>query len=94
MLGQSRRLVRNGLGSRKRLRYRRQEIGDAVQALLGSDELLVEEQGIVRSALYAFRISRAGFADCLLGMSNGFQGCVRTLTFDRRAAELDEFELI
>jgi predicted nucleic-acid-binding protein len=31
--------------------YRRQEIGDAVQALLRSGELLVEEQGIVRSAL-------------------------------------------
>ncbi len=74
--------------------YRRQEIGDAVQALLRSDELLVEDQSIVRSALYAFRVSRAGFGDCLLGMSNGFQGCTRTLTFDRRAAELDEFQLI
>jgi hypothetical protein len=30
----------------------------------------------------------------LRGMSNGFAGCARTATFDRRAAELDEFELI
>jgi predicted nucleic-acid-binding protein len=74
--------------------YPREQIGDAVQALLRSDELRIEEDDIVRSALYAFRISRAGFADCLLGMSNGFQGSTRTLTFDRRAAELNEFEVI
>lgn len=75
-------------------RYRREQIGDAVQALLLSDDLVLEQRDVVRSALYAFRTSRADFSDCLLGMANGLQGCARTLTFDRRAAELDEFELI
>jgi hypothetical protein len=27
-------------------------------------------------------------------VTNGFLGCTRTATFDQRAAELDEFELI
>jgi hypothetical protein len=30
----------------------------------------------------------------LVGLSNGLAGCERTATFDRRAAELDEFKLI
>lgn len=75
-------------------RYSREQIGDAVQALLLSDDLALEQRDVVRSALYAFRTSRADFSDCLIGMSNGLQGCERTLTFDRRAAALDEFELI
>lgn len=75
-------------------KYRRDQIGDAVQALLLSDDLALEQRNVVRSALYVFRTSRADFSDCLLGMSNGLQGCERTLTFDRRATELDEFEQI
>lgn len=75
-------------------RYRRPEISATIQRLLETDELMVEDPEIVRSALYAYQVSRADFSDCLLGMSNGFAGCARTATFDRRAAELDEFELI
>jgi predicted nucleic-acid-binding protein len=75
-------------------RYARKEVDDAVHALLLSDHVEVEEPDVARSALYAFRTSRADFADCLIGMANGFRGCERTLTFDRRAAELAEFELI
>ena len=75
-------------------RYRREQIGDAVQALLLSDDLTLEQRDVIRSALYAFRTSRADFSDCLLGMSNGLHGCERTLTFDQKAAELDEFELV
>lgn len=62
--------------------------------LLEADEIQVETTAVVRSALYAYRVSQAGFADCLIAMSNGFAGCERTATFDRKAAERDEFELI
>jgi predicted nucleic-acid-binding protein len=72
----------------------RTEIAGVVERLLQADELTIEDAKVVRSALYAYRISRAGFTDCLIGMSNGFLGCERTATFDRKAAELDEFELI
>jgi predicted nucleic-acid-binding protein len=54
----------------------------------------IEGHRLVRDALYLFRTSRADFADCLVGLSNGLAGCERTATFDRRAAELDEFKLI
>lgn len=74
--------------------YAREQVGDAFHALLRSDHLELEEEGVVRSALYLFRSSRADFVDCLLGLLNGLRGCARTLTFDRRAAVLSEFELI
>lgn len=34
-------------------RYRRHHVGDAVHALLRSDELVIEDRDVVRSALYA-----------------------------------------
>jgi hypothetical protein len=53
----------------------------------------VEDEHSVEFALYLYRTSGADFADCL-GVTNGFLGCTSTATFDQRAAELDEFELI
>lgn len=69
-------------------------IADTIERILQADELTVEDAAVVRSALYAYRVSRAGFTDCLIGMSNGLLGCEATATFDRKAAELNEFELI
>jgi predicted nucleic-acid-binding protein len=74
--------------------YRRLDITATVQRLLETDELLVEDEEVIRSALYAYQVSSADFTDCLLGMSNGRLGCERTATFDRKAGQLDEFELI
>jgi predicted nucleic-acid-binding protein len=74
-------------------RFERDRVA-AVVLLLRSDEVTIEGHRQVRDALYLFRTSRADFADCLVGLSNGLAGCARTATFDRRAAELDEFELI
>lgn len=75
-------------------RFDRQRVGAIIMLLLRSKEVPIEDQRLVRDALYLFRTSRADFADCLIGLSNGFAGCERTATFDRQAAQLDEFELI
>lgn len=75
-------------------RFARAQITDVVEWLLQADELVLEDAAVVRSALYAYRVSNANFSDCLIGMSNGLSGCERTATFDRRAGRLDEFELI
>ena len=76
------------------LRYDREQTTHVITRILASDELQVEGRHIVRFGLYLFRVSRAGFADCMIGATNGMLGCERTATFDRRAGELDEFELI
>jgi predicted nucleic-acid-binding protein len=75
-------------------RFDRGRVAAVLMLLLRSDEVTIEEHGVVRDALYLFRTSRADFGDCLIGLSNGLAGCERTATFDRKAAELDEFELI
>jgi predicted nucleic-acid-binding protein len=75
-------------------RFERSRVAAAVLLLLRSRDVVIESRQVVRDALYLFRTSRADFADCLIGLSNGLAGCERTATFDRRAAELDEFELI
>ena len=72
----------------------REEVATLLAALLRADDMEIEDFRVVQTALYMYRISRAEFADCLICMSNGLCGCERTATFDRRAAELDEFELV
>lgn len=74
--------------------YDREQIAMTIDRILESRALIVEDHHGACFALYLYRISRADFADCWIGASNGMLGCERTLTFDRRAGELDEFELI
>jgi len=78
---------------RRRFRFDREQIADVADRLLKSS-LVVEDYDALGFALYLYRTSGADLADCLLGVTNGLAGCARTATFDRRAAELDEFELI
>lgn len=75
-------------------KFDRGSVARVVMLLLRSDEVTIEGHRVVRDALYLFRTSKADFADCLIGLSNGLAGCERTATFDREAARLDEFELI
>jgi predicted nucleic-acid-binding protein len=79
---------------RRVYRFDREQIADVIERVLKSYAVVVEDEHSVEFALYLYRTSSADFADCLLGVTNGFLGCTRTGTFDRRAAELDEFELI
>jgi predicted nucleic-acid-binding protein len=79
---------------RRAYRYERDQIADVIDRVLKSYVVVVEDEHSVEFALYLYRTSSADFADCLLGVTNGFLGCTRTATFDQRAAELDEFELV
>lgn len=79
---------------RSAYRFGRDEIAAAIDQVLKSHAIVVEDYDSVSFALYLYRTSGADFADCLVGVTNGFLGCTRTATFDQRAAELDEFELI
>lgn len=75
-------------------RLDREQIAEVIDRLLRSDAVVIEEYDSVAFALYLYRTSSADFSDCLLGITNGFLGCTSTATFDRRAADLNEFELI
>jgi predicted nucleic-acid-binding protein len=76
------------------LRFGRGQIAEVVDRILKMRSLEIEDYDALGFAFYLYQTSGADLADCLLGVTNGLLGCERTTTFDRRAAELDEFELI
>ena len=75
-------------------RYSREQIADAVAAILATPEFRVLERVPVEEALQIFQTSRADFADALIGVLNRRAGCATTYTFDRRAAEMAELSAV
>jgi predicted nucleic-acid-binding protein len=75
-------------------RYDRAQIGDVIEALLSTAELVVERQEDVAKALLRYRQSNIGFADVLIATVNARQGCSTTVTLDRKAAKRDGFKLL
>ena len=72
----------------------RAEIAEALEAVLRTKELVVEQAGIVWKALRAYRSSKADFADCLIARGAEAAGCERTVTFDRGASKHAGMELL
>ena len=66
--------------------YSREQIASALDGLLRTQELAVEDAAGVSVALNAYRIG-ADFADALIGATNAAAGYAETVTFDRRAAK-------
>jgi predicted nucleic-acid-binding protein len=71
--------------------YRRAEIAPVIEKLLSSRDLMLEDDGAVRTALQAFKTRNIDFADALICEVNRARGCEAIATFDRRAAKLDGF---
>lgn len=71
-----------------------QEIAAAMEGVLQSEVLAVENEQEVFTAMVALKEGRGSFADALIGELGAKAGCSRTVTFDRRARRLDGFELL
>jgi predicted nucleic-acid-binding protein len=71
-----------------------QEIARAVERLLQSDVLVVENEQEVFTAMIALKEGRGAFSDALIGALGAKAGCSCTLTFDRKSLRLAEFELV
>jgi predicted nucleic-acid-binding protein len=68
--------------------FKRNEIGQIVERVLRSKELVLERAEIVSQALRKFRASRANFADCLIERCGHAAECQYVLTFDKNAAAM------
>ncbi len=68
--------------------FKRNEIGQVVERVLRSKELVLERAEIVSQALRKFRASRANFADCLIERCGHAAECQYVLTFDKNAAAM------
>lgn len=63
-------------------RFSRAEIADALDLWLDNDRLDIEDRAEVEKAAAMFRLSKADFADILIGLVNQRAGCTATYSFD------------
>ncbi len=64
----------------------REQIAQALDALLRTKQFVVEHADQVVRALRVFKASKADFSDCLIERSAAQAGCEKTVTFDIGAA--------
>lgn len=71
----------------------REDLAMAVERLLASDHLSIQNQHEVFTAKAMLESGLASFSDALIGELGMSAGCTDTLTFDRKAARLPSFKL-
>jgi predicted nucleic-acid-binding protein len=69
------------------------EIAAAIERLLQADVFVVENEQEVFVAVITLKEGRGSFADALIGALGTAAGCSCTVTFDRKALRLPEFDL-
>jgi predicted nucleic-acid-binding protein len=74
--------------------YDRTQIAGAIRGILNVSQLEIDSADEVHVAVADYEKSSAGFTDCLVARLNASAGCEYTVTFDRKAAKLDGFELL
>ena len=72
----------------------RQEILDSIDQLLLMPILEFEVQSAIRSFVSSARENKTGLSDLLIAHSARFAGCECVITFDKRASNLELFELL
>lgn len=75
--------------------YPRERVAQAVDGILSTAVLHVEDAASVRTALARYRAGAIDFAGALIAITNLRAGASTTLTFDKAAARrLEEFTLL
>ncbi len=69
------------------------EISDAVERMLQSATLSVQNEQEVFTAMIALRTGEGSFSDALIEALGTWAGCSSTLTLDREATRLKGFDL-
>jgi predicted nucleic-acid-binding protein len=70
------------------------EIAEAVERVLQADTLLVQNEQQAFDAMIALKTGAGSFSDGLIGALGEWAGCTATLTFDRKAKRLKQFQLV
>ena len=69
-----------------------QEIATAVERMLQTAVLVVEDEQEIFTAMIALKEGNGSFADAVIAALGSRAGCSCTLTFDRKALRLSGFE--
>lgn len=70
------------------------QVAAAIEGVLQADVLVVEHEQAVFTSMIALKDGRGSFADALIGSLGAAAGCSCTVTFDRKAVRLAEFDLL
>lgn len=70
------------------------QIAAAIERILQIGTLAVQNERQVYTAMFALRTGTASFDDALIGAIGAWAGCRTTLTFDRKAARLKDFQRV
>jgi predicted nucleic-acid-binding protein len=70
-----------------------QEIAAAVERMLQTDMLIIENEQEVFTAMIALKNGQGSFADAVIAALGARASCSCTLTFDHKAARLPGFQL-
>ena len=76
---------------RSRYRLSKDRMFEVITGLLNASDIELECESAVEEAVFFWKDSTAGFADCLIGAVNRRIGCQATATFDEKAARLTGF---
>jgi len=74
--------------------YSRAVISGVLQQILSTAELAVEDHAIAWLALTDYQGGIPSYSDCLIGRIHQTKGCETTVTFDKKAARLEIFQLL
>jgi len=69
------------------------EVAAAIERMLQAENLIIENEQEVFTAMIALKEADGSFADALIGALCAAAGCSRILTFDKLALGLPGFEL-
>ncbi|MBV8469580.1 MAG: type II toxin-antitoxin system VapC family toxin [Burkholderiaceae bacterium] len=72
----------------------RAQIAQALDVILRSKQLIVDQSEQVARALRTYSVGKADFADCLIERVAAAAGCSRTMTFDVAASKSAGMTLI
>ncbi len=75
-------------------KFRRAEIGDKIEEILGVTVFEIERPVIVQKALQLYRQSSADFGDCCIAALSNAAGCTHTYTFNKATAKLPGMRLL
>lgn len=73
---------------------KREQLAQALEALLRTKEIVVDRADHVLKALRMFKAGSADFTDCLIERGAASAGCLRTMTFDVKASKTAGMSLI
>ena len=79
---------------RSRYRFDKSTVLETFNALLETQELEFQDEAALERALHLYRSTAAGFADCLHAGLCSAAGRAPLLTFDEKAARLQQVELL